>query len=157
MTLIKKRIIQAFFILCGVGCGNLAIYSCTCELSSTRKSFKRSKFVFIGKAIDVQGNSVRFDIVKVWKGPVQKEIIVDAEPNAFTGDCGDGFAFEREEKYVVFIDNDELMTGNSCTPNFHVTPVPQSQKYDKSTEYQKTILGKLNSSLFRFWANMNPF
>ena len=151
---LKSRFI---FVLFAVLLTSSIAYGCTCELPSTRRAFNGSKYVFQGKVIAVKENDITFEIEKSWKGNLKKQVSVDAEPNAFTGSCGDGFAFELNETYVVFIRGSDLITINSCTNNFHITPTPNPAKFDKPIDHQKRVLGKLNSSFFRFWSSIYPF
>ena len=137
--------------------GPILAVACTCEYSSIRAAFKHSKIVFRGKAINVSDGDVTFQIEKIWKGKLPKEVKVRVEGNAFTGECGDGFAFENGETYAVFLHSRELLTINICTRNFHITESPNPRKFDKTVAYQKNVLDKLNDPLFRFWARIYPF
>lgn len=153
-----KKLFPFIFTLLLLIFGNSVVFGCTCVEVGTREEFKRNKIIFQGTVAEVNGNTVKFTVEKIWKGSKQNIITINAYPNKFTGECGDGFAFEKGEKYVVFIyDDKKLIEFTQCTSSFRVTSTPERDKFDKSVKFQRKTLKNLNDPLFKFWARIYPF
>ena len=94
-------------------------YACSCASVSPSEALEHSYAVFMGTVTSIRyhesgagrgyvGETAKFDVEMVWKGPVSQTIYVT--PSSYNSSCGLGFT--QGSRYLVYADRDGV---HACT------------------------------------------
>lgn len=105
----------AVLLLAGGAFATDAQSSCTCTTSASDhavKDLSRYKSAFAGKVVSVEPDGrVSFEVLRVWKGPRAKTLVVKAGPD----NCR--FPFEAGKQYLVYASGEkESLSTDRCAP-----------------------------------------
>ncbi len=153
-----NKAIYSFFLLLTIIAFSQQIFACTCEIEPIRKAFRKSKAVFIGKAISIDDKSldknnfypfeVTFKVKKSWKGAKEDKITVKAAyPNSFENQCI-SFKIEKGNEYMIFARTDKLLVKTECSNSYII---------ERDDKFHQKNVKKLDSFWFRLWTKIYPF
>jgi len=131
-----------------------SINACTSVDEPLRKTFRRTKAVFLGKIKEIKqipladyskslvDGEITFEISKTWKGDYKKQMTLAANIGWVCG-CDSPDQFKVGQEYIVFVDKQSV--ANFC----------DAEKTD--TKYGSSKMKQLDSFWFRTWAKIYPF
>ena len=157
-------IVSLALVIALLSVGLTKVFACTIEVVGLRNEFRRSKNIFIGEVITVEGirkdklptrlaenwnqlDRITLRIKKAWKG--KQEGTVTIYSNVYCECPMRSLPLEKGAEFIIFSDGDSFASACSYR-NINTS-------HDRFKEVVGGDVRRLNNFWFRAWAGIYPF